>query len=387
MRGWFHCGRCGKLFEAAVGSESNPCTHCGKDPSIFNESLIKLNQAVIPPSRKAGAKDVVAGRKRSIRKRGHGRLIAKITVAWLFMMAATIGIIKLITSGEEELATRAAIVRPEDANALNMDELLRERAVLEAAVPLISRTFGNYLQATTPEEKTQFVWDPIGTAARLARYYTMNPANPLKAGELELIASRVLPLAEERQAIGTVWKLNDGRTFDAVFFEKDGEWLLDWDQFVRYGDYPWSLFLAGNGEDSAEFRLLARLRAAQEGENQKHLNVAFYAPRFGHPGEISGISPEFLVPRDSEEGRLLAAAFKAAELGHKPFDGKLTTADPANMIRVRVKIKRTPDGDKKLYTLEKVLACHWVSTNDIGLAPSILEEAGTKAPQALESAD
>jgi hypothetical protein len=384
MRGWFHCGRCGKLFEAAVGSESNTCTHCGKDPSIFNESLIKLNQTVLPPSRKAGAKDVVAGRKRSIRKRGHGRLVAKITVAWLLLMAAIIGTIKLVTSEEEELGTRPAIAQPGTGNSINVDELLRERAIIEAALPSLSQNFGHYLQATTPEEKTQFVWDPIGTAGRLARFYTMNPANPVQVGEMEIISTRLLQLPE-RQAIGTVWKLNDGRTFDAVFFEKDGEWLLDWDQFIRYGDYPWSLFLAGNGADTSEFRLLARLRAAQDEANQKQLNVAFYAPRFGRPHEISGNPPEFLVPRDSEEGRILAAAFKAVGEGYKPFDGALSSADPDQMIRVRVKIKRTTDDGKKQYTLEKVIACHWVSSDDMGLPPSELEKAGEKSPQASET--
>ena len=171
----------------------------------------------------------------------------------------------------------------------------------------------------------------------------------------------------EGQAIETQWHSSDSRSLDAVFIEDNGEWHLDWDHFARHSDYPWSLFLAGSGENHGEFRLLARERLAKERKNAESISIVFYAPRFGYSNEAGSQSPEFLIPRNTPNGRLLDAAFKLEREGKRPFGVKLHSINPEGLIRVRVKVRRVEDDEGRHFELDEVAACHWYANDAKGV--------------------
>ncbi len=238
--------------------------------------------------------------------------------------------------------------------------------LLDNAIPLCNQVFSSYLSSGTDEERSQYVLHPIDTAARMSRYYNLNPLVNLDPRTLSLAANAVLHIPEGR-AIETQWKSSDDRLIDAVFIEEKGEWRLDWEHYLRFSDYPWALFLAGSGDDHGEFRLLARERLADERKNADTLSIRLYAPRFGYSKDTGFASPEFLVPRKSKSGRSLDAAFKLEKTGKRVFGVTLPDIDPESFIRVRVKIRRMGETSDHRYELEDVIACHWYSTEAPGL--------------------
>jgi hypothetical protein len=157
---------------------------------------------------------------------------------------------------------------------------------------------------------------------------------------------------------------------DAVFINENGEWRLDWDHFVRYSKHPWPLFLAGGGSTQGEFRLLARQRLADDRKNADTLSLVFYTPQLGRPSDLGSKSPEFLVKRDSKNGRLLEAAFNLEKSGKRAFGVNLPSNDPEGIIRVRVKVRRVDENDERHFVLEDVVACHWYSIDEPGMEVS-----------------
>lgn len=238
--------------------------------------------------------------------------------------------------------------------------------LLNEAGPLCNQTFSGFLAAGTPEQQTQFVLSPITTAARMARFYGLNPIVIIDPQKLALSKHAVLHLPG-RRAIETYWNSADGRQPDAVFMEENGEWRLDWDHYVRFSEYPWPLFLAGSGPEQAEFRLLARERLADERKAADTISIVFYPPRFGSNTEMGVKSPEFLVKRDSKNGRLLDGAFKIEKAGKRVFDVNLPSATPEGFIHVRVKVRRVEEAGERRYELDDVLACHWYSHDAPGV--------------------
>ena len=238
--------------------------------------------------------------------------------------------------------------------------------LLSKVSPLCNQTFAGFLAATIPEERYQFVLTPITAAARMARFYSLNPQNQIDPRTLALTHSAVLHLPAGR-AIETQWRTADARTLDAVFIEENGEWRLDWDHFARFSDYPWALFLSGSEMEHGEFRLLARERLAAERKNEDAISVVLYAPRFGNAGETGFQSPEFLIKRDTRNGRLLDAAFKLDREGARVFGANLPNINPEGLIRVRVKVRSVEIEGERRFEIEEVIACHWYSVDAPGV--------------------
>ena len=117
----------------------------------------------------------------------------------------------------------------------------------------------------------------------------------------------------------------------------------------------------------------------EERKNEDTISIVLYAPRFGSLTETGSQSPEFLIKRDSEDGRLLEAAFKLEKKGERVFGVKLSSTNPEGLIRVRVKIRRVEQNRERHFELQKVVACHWYSIDDAGLKPT-----ETPATQPLE---
>ncbi|MEI7909868.1 MAG: hypothetical protein WCK77_09560 [Verrucomicrobiota bacterium] len=239
---------------------------------------------------------------------------------------------------------------------------------LSTALPACFASFGGFLGAGTPEERNQFVLSPVATAGRMARFYDLNPLTRIDPKTVKNTANSLLELPAGR-AVESRWSATDGRTLDCVFVQQNGEWCLDWDHFARYSDYPWSLFLTGDGEDELEFRLLVRERLFKERSETSHMSLVFYAPRFGYPDQAGTASPEFLVKRDSPDGRLLAAAFKKHAKGEPLYGSKLPYLEPPDMLRVRVRLRRLPADAESTFKFElvKVIACHWMAIDDPGV--------------------
>ena len=373
---WFHCGRCGSLFESQAGDlENRRCAKCGLDPSnVIQEASDEPVAPVGIPAPQLKPERSERHGKRIGKRRKNRFFMLKLVAAWSLVLAMIIlGARKLWP--KEDQQERPEIAAKTDTAAVSGDDL----ALLDANLQKCMEGFYGFLSASTPEERNQYVLTPITTASRMARFYDMNPIAKIDTNSLKLVEKSVLKLPTGN-AIETLWTDDKGNTFDASFREENGEWKLDWDQFARYSDYPWALFLAGSGEPEGEFRLLARERQVEERKDKDTtISLVLYAPRFGLPHETGFQSPEFLISRNKREGQLLDAAFKLARSGKQVFDSKLPNSNPDDMIRVRVKVRRQEGDQERKLEITGVTACHWYSVDAPGVEPSVPPDVETPA--------
>lgn len=362
---WFHCGRCGSLFQAVAGhSKDRLCTNCGFDPSAAK--LLTPN-----PVAKVKTKKGSSTSKRRKPKKKH--LMFKLLSGWLLLIA-------MIIFGVHHRWHKKTPENQISAPPATSISMTQDLDLLQKALPQCFATLSGFLASNIPEGRNQFVISPISNAFRINRFYALNPAIKINPRTLGLIDKSVLQLPGFK-AIESHWKSKDGKDIDAVFRQEDGEWRLDWEHFIRYSDYPWLLFLAGSGPPEGEFRLLARERLAEERKNAESISVVLYEPRFSNPQNVGTPSPEFLISRNTRDAQLLDAAFRLARSGKRIFDSKLPDLNPGEMIPVRIKVRRIEEGTTWRFEITSVTACHWYSLDDPGvepLAPEAATPEGTK---------
>jgi hypothetical protein len=320
-----------------------------------------VSHATGTPASQAPTDPSPAREKMSVRKRRTDYFMVKLVAAWMLCLLLIIVVAKRYWGGRSQ-NPKPFVSQVEVKKVISTEDII----LLEKSVPQCSFSFTNFLASGTPEARSQFVINPIDTVALMSRFNSMNPLFSIDPKTLTLRANEVLHLPTGR-AIETLWSTADDRVLDAVFMEEKGDWRLDWAHFIRYSDYPWPLFLAGSGDGHGEFRLLARERLAEERKNSDNISIVLYAPRFGVPNDAGFVSPEFLVSRNSKNGRLLDAAFKLEKSRNRVFDVKMPTIDPEGLARVRVKISRTGEANERHFELVDVVACHWYSIDAPGV--------------------
>ena len=382
---WFHCGRCGSLFQSEPGeSDDRLCPNCGCNPCTGTEAVAP---EPVESFRKSVPREEPAPSRRKLPVRRHKRnyLMLKLAAAWIVVLIA------IVFGARHFWGTGATDSTPVQTAAEAKDAVSAEDlALLAGSGPARSATLTGFITSDTPESRNQFVSSPITTAARMARFYSMNPMPAIDPAPLAMKGSSVVKIPG-KTAIESQLSSTDGRVFDVVYFYENDEWKIDWDHFVRLSATPWALFLSDNGDAEGEFRLLARERLAEERKDKDTLSLVFYAPRFGHPTETGLQSPEFVIPRDTRDARLLEAAFALQKSGGRVFDVKLPDLNPEGLIRVRVKIRRTEVDKKRRFELAEVIACHWFSDDHPGVDPAAIAapdaeiSAGKPFPE-LESA-
>ncbi len=352
------------MFQSPPGDlQDRVCSQCGHDPSLGIEAPrggdLSTPETLGPVL--LGRQVATHEPERSSRKKPkRSSILFSIFGGWvLFIVLVIVGVRQIWPNHSDPVTS---VSKTPQKNELSAEDA----ALLNAAGPLVNLSFSEFISAGTPEARNQFVLSPITTAARMARFYDLNPRVTLTLDSIALAHRAILNLPAGR-AIETSWKYADGRVVDAVFVEQDKEWRLDWDHFARFSTYPWSLFLAGSGEPEGEFRLLARERLADERKDAADLSIVLYAPVFGAPGQTGLQSPEFLIKRDTRNGRLLDAAFKLERSGKRVFGVNIPNPDPEGLIRVRVKVRRIEDDQGRRFELLEVIACHWYSVDIPGV--------------------
>lgn len=307
---------------------------------------------------------------RTVRKKKNPHLMLKLFAGWALVLALIVMGARKMWGDPNENRKPAAAATDDGAGTSAADQ-----ALLAKAVPACGAALGGFLAAGGPEQQNQFVLRPVETIARMTRFYALNPLPKIDAATLEPGENAIFRIGET-PVVEMNFDTASGETIDVAFHEVDGEWRIDWEAYARYSEYPFALFLAGSGPDEAEFRLLGRERLAREREGEETISLIFYAPRFGKPGDVGAPSPEFLLPRDSDDGRMLEAALSAAAEGRRPFGSALDPGDPDDMIRVRLRLRRTDVEGERKFELVKVQACHWYASDLPGLdLPSPAAEA------------
>ncbi len=361
---WFHCGRCGSLFQSPIGeSDDRLCPDCGCNPRIGLEPQapeIRPTAQPVTPSIEEDTPASAERKKLPVRRRKRSYLMLYLIVGWLIALSAIIFGARHFwqTSPDDKPADPVAGNAPSSADVTLLNE----------AGPAMNAALSGFLAAGVPESRNQFVNSPVTTAARMERFYAMNPMDNIDPSTISLRGSAIVHIPG-KSVIESQFNSTDGRLFDVAFIKADNDWKIDWDHFVRYSEAPWTLFLSGNGDAEGEFRVLARERLADERKDEDSISLVLYAPRFGHADDTGLQSPEFVIPRNSRDGRLLEAAFKLQKSGQRVFGVRLPSINPEGLIRIRAKIRRSGEQQARRFEIEKILACHWYSDDQVGIEP------------------
>lgn len=367
-QGWYHCGRCGSFFKSDIGLQNERlCAECGLRPDTgtwpIHRDRLPQSERSLATFDRTGDASLDSG-QRAVRKKRKKSLMFKFLGCWVVGMCLLIWIRTYDNQkkiGEDTGSHKEGIKFVEGTMA---DERI---ALLSQAMPECHRALVGFLTAGAPESRNQFVADPIGTAGSMASFYKYNAFPSLEVTDLKRTGQQVLKVGDEWM-IETRWSDGKGLELDAVFRRYGAVWKLDWQHFSRYGEYSWPLFLAGEGPDEAEFRLLARkvgdgVKAEDSGSR---LRFTLLSPVFGKSAEIGMESSELVVNRHSDEGLKLDAAFDAKKSGRSIFGGTLPQMEPEHWVRVRVRIKRSEFAGVRSFALQEVIACHWLGSEEPG---------------------
>lgn len=235
----------------------------------------------------------------------------------------------------------------------------------------------NLLSQNSPEGVSPFVFNRLDAFSDIIKYYQSNPGTQITDSNIMMHRMSVIHLPEG-PAIEGQWITEDGRLIDVVFRRQDDQWLVDWHHFARFSEHPWALFLAGDGPDEAEFRLLVRQRLLRQvllDESEDRLSLAFHAPRFGRPDDPGPASSAFDLEWDDERAKLLMAGFNQAREGNRPFGSILPPPEPdEDMMRVRIVIRRIDGENERIFEIVDVLACHWLQLDHPGVSPGQIDD-------------
>ncbi|TAG08924.1 MAG: hypothetical protein EAZ42_08705 [Verrucomicrobia bacterium] len=357
---WYYCEKCGELYQAPFGNpDASLCNFCGVPIDSSDQVSPQLTYKEALPEKKESSSH--GGERRKKRKRKKSYLLTKIVVGWTLVIAA-------ITLGAKYM-WRGPADEPKNAIAVVMNPLeltAQEEQFLQYNVQGTNECFNRFISSMTPEQSNGYTADSVVTAARMGRFYSHNPRIKIDAIKLKRLESSVVNFPESR-GIVSLWQPENGEVFDAAFVKEGDTWLLDWDHYVRYSDYPLNFFRFAEGMVEGEFRLLARERLADENTQNDLINIEFYTPKPSTLNETTGDPLDLVIQRSSAEGKILTEAFARNKQQPIIFGVKLEKMPASEMIRVRVKLQRRENAaGVKSFKLAKVIACHWYSIDHLG---------------------
>ena len=374
--GYFHCGKCGSFYSGPLASDRDQtCSVCSKDPCLGLYHIDETSPA--PPKVHEGQKHsssefvIDENGRRAVRKKRKVNTTLNIIIIWTFVMLLAVW----VRSHYSKIAAK------KDQTELLASRMIKGTladesvAFVNAALPDCHRALGGFLTSGSPEARNQFVVNPIETAGKMAIFYAQNPIPMVDVAKLTRTSQELVKIGEVSMIL-THWKEAGGVEFDAIFRRDAGQWRLDWNHFSQYSSFPWALFLAGQGPSEGEFRLLARRRLVESDSERvgSRLIFALTTPVFGKPGETGMESPDFVIDSQSDEGLILRAAFSALEEGKKSLGQTTALSKESGLIPVRVRVKRSELGGNRTLSLEKVSACHWVDSEELGFDLTVLKD-------------
>lgn len=355
QRGWYHCGRCGTLFDAELKGRG-PCSECGRDPA-FAESELAFVRASKGGGRAHSTEpsDGSVHRGAAVKppKKSYG--VAVFVVGWVVVVLLLAGVVRIFRSDTVQ----------EDEEGPEFGLITEDQRLLSDSFAECQETLMNFLESGAPETRVRYVLDPSSVLGKMTRL-RQEGGLQVSEGSPKTVIFRAIDTPQGK-AIESVWEIDRGKKVEAVFRkDESGKWKIDWEDLVRYSDLSWPLYLAGVGGAEGEFRLLARKRANESGGDGDGSEIVLVEPRLGYPGRSGAQSPEVIVNRNSRFGRILNAAFERKEKGTGAYGSTVVEFDPPKMIRLRVKLRREGEVER-VFTIQDIVATHWLSDDDLGI--------------------
>ena len=363
------CQSCGHDLEKAPEKGSKPQTRLpGSKP---HESLVSRNATRRPrsnqPSKPFGAADAIKAklpelnptspgeakrdsfkeeeiiledgtkkvRRRKKRRKEKNKALYIILGLWLVIAAVVLFFVagpKLQEEEEEVVAT------PEER--AEVTRRTKHKLFLRKHQDDILKLVRSYLGRTSATGKIQLIDYSSELAAEFGRFYEFETDIQVEE-KVAPVFIQVREFAEGKATPGieTIWQTSDGGIIEALAVYNGSEWVLDWEQMVRYSSESWPNFRLGIGRQEGTFRLLARIKAVTD---KNHHLVVFHQPR--RPGDGPELSPDRTaskdvhLAKDSALGRQFKEMWDNYSKGYRVYDSKFGVLDPNGWMRVTVRL-------------------------------------------------
>lgn len=226
------------------------------------------------------------------------------------------------------------------------------------------KAFDLFIRSNSIAEKSAATSDSLNNISKMTPYYSTHPMEVV-TGKPGLRSLALLSVDGHPFFVLTLEMADGSATPDVMelVFAKDeeGQWKLDWPQFVRYQEVPWKAFTSGDGPDEAEFRLWVSRESALDSDSEYCLK--FYEPSRNGISELGIACPNVMVPKDSIMGKDIYRMLRINELQPEGYKNVFALNPGKGYMRIRAVLtkKQNAETNAWTYSLKKIVGEGWFS--------------------------
>jgi hypothetical protein len=237
---------------------------------------------------------------------------------------------------------------------------LRSSSLQKKTASLYEACMGDYrmfVQSGSGSQRASYVVGGVSKLLKLDDYYGTS-SEPILAGKITNGGTRYYSGGRYAR-VEALLEDAEGRGFEMVFWEVEGEWKMDWEHHVRYQNKNFVEFmLEPQVGEVSEFKLYVRRRHGAE--HKEGLRLIFYEPKV-LAGERYQQSPEVYISGQHPAYDGLVEAFERLDhINSNGNDRVIGKSDAAGLLRVRARLvfRESEEGEPDLQ-LDRVDAYHW----------------------------
>jgi len=255
------------------------------------------------------------------------------------------------------------------SSLLSVEQKLQgdEKVFFRTEFPLIYNQLTIFFRSQSNVQKADCSLGVPQLGSKMRSYYLDNPDETLT----QLLNEEPLfwNVAYEESPSFVEVLLDDGRggIVESVFVKRGSEWLLDWEQYVRFSEENWALFRKGPSDaKQGVFRLFVEKVDEGEEEGRSWFEVRLYGAIQDEIRRDRESSEIIRLDADSPVGAKVANLFADRIGGNEGFS-QLWKRDPKNLRRATLKLawSRDPETGKDILAIEDILSQHWRTLSDL----------------------
>ncbi len=359
----YHCDRCGQVFRSSIKDISElKCTECGISP--VRDGFAQLAQMPVLDHSLLDQNHGIAGKDEadffSMERKKKQKRAINMYISW-FALLLTVMLIGYFVKKSHD-------GRETERDAINKESIEYERRSAKALIASL-RAFQDFSTSNGENEKAQYIYNGTDYLVQIRNYYD-DPLNKedYKNKRIKVLQANLVEEQNQPNRMDVLLKIDYedryDEVFEAVFWQRDSKWYLDWPQFTRIGELNWANFVK-NPQITGEyqFRLYARKRRNEFADDNGYTELVL-SKAINLKDKSSEDSTSSLVKRGAE---LEAEVLEYIEQVYKTQRSKeevLGIIDTVGQARVNVRVAHEEVDGVKVIVLKELISKNWFSELD-----------------------
>ena len=361
----YHCDRCGEVFRSKIKAKSElQCTQCGLHP--IRDGFAQLAQMPALDHASLDSNHGIAGKDEadffSMQRKRKQKRAMMMYLIWFVLLISALGIGYYVKKIQDDKEIEIDAINKDDNDYRDRQKKAQNDCL---------RRFQRFTLSSNENAQANHIYNGTNYLVGIKRYYA-NPLNAqiYKGGKksIRLHSSKLVEEEGKPSRLNMLIKIDHDERIDqlieAVFWKKDDKWLMDWPQFVRFGEVNWTNFIK-NKEITGdyEFRLYARKRNTAFDDFGDYQELVFSKP-INIDDEVSTDSTPVYVKKKTKLAEQILDRIQYISKRNLSDKDILGSFDTLGQARVRVSIGYEEIEGKKLLVLKELYAKDWFSILD-----------------------